>query len=419
MSKEGIDFVVCKLCSREFQKITNTHLGKYHSLSMKEYKKKFPKALTEIERLKVVRVKKVKGKSYEEIYGVEKANEIKKKRSKTLINTYKNNESLRSRKSVKMRRHSEKKKKEKGLKKSVCKFCGKKFWYDPKYNKGVYHNILCKNKDQRNISLKIWKTTRKDERTIKMKLIHEKGRVCEKCGKKFKRDGDLCLHHLTYDYYTSDPKNFALLCKSCHVKLHNKFRREEQNFMGLDQVKKVIYSLLKALKIPVGDPNFKDTPGRVARMYMELCSGLFLDIKKEIIDILSTVFPSENDEMIIYEGETVGMCPHHLLPVLYSYNIGIVPRKHVVGASKPQRLVELFCSVPDLQENITTKIKDSLLEILKPQGVFVLVKGKHLCMRIRGVKSNSSEVITSAIGGCFVKPEVRAEFLSLVRKDGN
>lgn len=248
----------------------------------------------------------------------------------------------------------------------------------------------------------------------KANVIEKRGRICEKCGGEFKKDGDLCLHHLTYDYYSSDPSQFVLLCKSCHVKLHNKIRREEQTFMGVDGIKKAVYQILKTLKISVDDPNFKDTPSRVARVFTELCSGLFIDCKKEVKEILSTVFPSENDEMIIYKGEAIGMCPHHLLPVFYQYYIGIIPKGYVVGASKPQRLVELFCSTPDLQEDITVKIKNTLLEVLKPQGIFVLLKGEHLCMKIRGVKTSSSKLTTSAIGGVFEEEKVKTEFLSLI-----
>jgi len=343
--KEEVDFVVCRLCQKRFKEITNTHLGKFHGITVKEYMGKFPDAPIETEQTKKLKNQNTRGKTYEKIYGKKRAKQIKRRGSKTLVITY-----------------------------------------------------------------------QKNDRTIKKKLVDERGLVCERCGKKCDCAGQLCSHHLSYDYYSSDLSNYILLCKSCHGKLHNKIRREEQKFAGMNMIKRAIHALLHSMKIPLDDPNFKETPQRVSRMYMELCSGLFLNFGAEVKDILSTVFPSQNDEMIIYKGETIGMCPHHLLPVLYKYYIGIIPNGFVLGASKPQRLVELFCSVPDLQENITSKVKDSLSSMLKPRGVFVLLKGEHMCMKIRGVKTNSSELVTSAIEGSFSEDEVRSEFLSLIKQ---
>jgi len=258
---------------------------------------------------------------------------------------------------------------------------------------------------------------RKTQKSIKSQIIDERGLACERCGKKVKKSKSLYLHHLSYEYYaTSNFSHYILLCKNCHVKLYNKIKEEEQKYAGDIKIVNATTSLLDSLHVPMDDPNFKDTPKRVARMYKELCFGLFLDIKKEIEEILSTVFPSDNDEMIIYEGRSVGMCPHHLLPVLYKFDIGIIPNGFVVGASKPQRIVDLFCSIPDIQEDITVKVKQVLQDTLHPKGIIVLMEGEHMCMRIRGVKSSNAIIKTSSLSGSFTKNSVRNEFLSLLPK---
>jgi len=414
--KDSINYIVCRLCQKKFKKITNTHLKKFHNMTMKEYMKKFPNSCIVSENLRGVYGDKTRGKTYEELYGEKKGKKLRKRKSKTLIKTYKENDQLKKDKGMTMKKYHEKKKRKRGFKKSTCKVCSKIYWYNPKDSGGIYCSIRCRDRDHKAVALDVWRTSRAHERTIKTRIIEERGKICEKCGGEVEKISGLCLHHITYDYYSSDFSNYLLLCKSCHTKLHNKLRRETQSFVGLNSIKRTVYELLKALKIPLDDPNFIDTPRRISRMYIELCSGLFIDFKKEIKNILSTMFPSANNKMIIYSGTTSGMCPHHLLPVIYEFHIGIIPKGYVIGASKPQRLVELYCSIPSLQEDITTNVMDMLTKMLKPEGVFVLLHGEHMCMRIRGVKSGSSKLITSAISGSFKQAAVRAEFLSLIKE---
>jgi len=415
---DRMDKVKCEICGKYFARITNTHLQKQHNISCKEYKEKFFDA--NFDPKGCDRGKYTRGKTYEELYGEDKSESIKKQRGETLKETYSKNPDLRKSRGQGQKRKAGKRKMKKGMKKSTCKVCKKVFWYSSKDNSGIYCSKKCNKIDQSNISKRIWKTSRKNERGIKLKIIDERGSFCEKCGKDFSSNPhSLCLHHLHYNYYTSsDLSQFILLCKSCHTKLHNKIRREQENYLGHTNIMKSIVSLLESLGVSLDDPNFKSTPQRVARMYTELCFGLFTDINKEMKDILSTVFPSSNDEMIIYEGESVGMCPHHLLPVLYRFYIGIIPNGFVVGASKPQRIVDLLSSIPDIQEDITVKVKKAIQDVIKPSGIIVFMEGKHMCMRIRGIKAPNAVVRTSSLAGSFTKNEVRNEFLTLISKQG-
>ena len=166
------------------------------------------------------------------------------------------------------------------------------------------------------------------------------------------------------------------------------------------------------------DENFKATPNRVANTYMELCSGLY---KQDVIElILKTTFPCDYDEMIaVTDIDTVGICPHHLMPVRYKIHVGYIPSEdgQVLGLSKIPRLVCLLAARPILQEQLTADIADIFEEHLQPLGVIVVVNGGHSCMQCRGIKQDNSQMITSAVRGIF-KDEgpPKQEFLSLVGK---
>lgn len=158
------------------------------------------------------------------------------------------------------------------------------------------------------------------------------------------------------------------------------------------------------------DPNYEDTPKRVARFYQEM-----FQLKRYTI----SVFPDNYKQMITLAHHIEWtLCPHHLLPVHLDISLAYIPSDAVIGVSKLARLIKNHFSEPILQEALTDSIADELMTRPKPPplGSAVLVYGTHDCMRIRGVHS-SGFIVTSAVRGVFLeKPEVRAEFLELVRR---
>lgn len=181
-----------------------------------------------------------------------------------------------------------------------------------------------------------------------------------------------------------------------------------------------VKQILKELKAPENDVNYKETPKRVARMYAWFFRGYSMDLEREVEKILSKTFPSTLDQMIVTHGNATSLCPHHLLPIYYTFDVGIVPKGYVLGASKTERLFKLLCSVPTLQEDLTDLVAEKLQSSLKPKGVMVLVKGEHNCMRARGIENRDSVLITSAVRGVFREPEAPGlnpvqEFLSICK----
>lgn len=187
-----------------------------------------------------------------------------------------------------------------------------------------------------------------------------------------------------------------------------------------DSVEQGMKDILEAMRIYGGidtnGPNFRETPVRIAKAYSEILGGMF-DGGLTVNDILRKTFPSKSDEMITVGPVQVwSMCPHHFLPVHMRVWISYVPNKKVLGLSKLARLTELISKRPALQEDTTAEIVNSLQKGLKPKGSACVIKGRHLCMEMRGVKKEAVTTTTS-LSGVFFKPEVRAEFLAGVRGD--
>lgn len=178
-----------------------------------------------------------------------------------------------------------------------------------------------------------------------------------------------------------------------------------------------VRTILYALGVDFADPNFKGTPERVARAYKEMCRGLWAN--KEIEELFTKTFPSTYDQMIVARDiSAVGLCPHHLLPVEYTIHVAYIPNGegNVIGISKLARLAKLLAARPVLQEQLTEDIAEQLQSNLAPDGVGVIVIGKHSCMGLRGVRDSRASIVTSIMLGAMRDySDTRAEFMKMVR----
>jgi len=181
----------------------------------------------------------------------------------------------------------------------------------------------------------------------------------------------------------------------------------------------ILKGLEKEFGLDIKNENFKGTPKRVARMYYEIFEGI--NAENELHNITETSFPSEYNGMIIAKNiECFSMCPHHFLPVEYIVNVGYIPDKKTVGLSKLSRVVELLAKRPELQEMFTEDISKTLERELKPLGVIVQVKGRHMCMAMRGEKQKNCWTYTSSIKGVFkTDPATKEEFALMIKNGGN
>ena len=175
---------------------------------------------------------------------------------------------------------------------------------------------------------------------------------------------------------------------------------------------------VRELLVAVGEdpdrPGLQDTPARVARAYTEIFGGLWQDP----YEILATTFDENHDELVLVKDIPMySTCEHHLVPFHGVAHVGYIPGAdgRVTGLSKIARLVEVFARRPQVQERLTRQIADSLNDVLKPQGVIVVIAAEHLCMAMRGIRKPGTTTVTSAVRGIFRESAAtRSEAMSLV-----
>ena len=158
----------------------------------------------------------------------------------------------------------------------------------------------------------------------------------------------------------------------------------------------------------------QETPARVARAYEEYFRGYAQDPEEMLRKTFEEI--AGYDEMIVLRGVRFeSHCEHHIAPIIGHAWVAYVPDGRVVGISKLARVVEAFAKRLQIQERLTAQVANTINDVLKPQGVGVVIKAQHHCMSTRGVQKHDSDLVTSRMLGCFRdNPMTRQEFLSMV-----
>ncbi|MDP4277642.1 MAG: GTP cyclohydrolase I FolE [Bacteroidota bacterium] len=156
------------------------------------------------------------------------------------------------------------------------------------------------------------------------------------------------------------------------------------------------------------------TPKRVAKSMQFLTYGYHVD-PAEILR--SAMFKEEYRQMVIVKDiDFYSMCEHHMLPFYGKAHVAYIPNNYITGLSKIARVVDVFARRLQLQERMTTEIKNCIQETLNPLGVMVVIEARHLCMQMRGAEKQNSITTTSDFTGVFQQAKTREEFISLIRK---
>jgi GTP cyclohydrolase I len=150
-------------------------------------------------------------------------------------------------------------------------------------------------------------------------------------------------------------------------------------------------------------------------MFAELLAGYSTD---PVALVNGAVFKVSYDEMVIVRDiEFYSMCEHHLLPFMGRVHVAYIPSGKVIGLSKIPRIVDMYARRLQVQERMTRQIADFIMDVLKPQGVAVVVEGLHLCTMMRGVKKHDARMTTSAMHGAFrANLATRQEFLDNISR---
>jgi GTP cyclohydrolase IA len=189
----------------------------------------------------------------------------------------------------------------------------------------------------------------------------------------------------------------------------------KENGIENELLEDAIRQLINAIGENPKREGLKFTPKRVARMYSELLSGYHADPKRMINGAL---FNITYDEMVLVRDiEFYSLCEHHILPFMGRVHVAYIPDGKVIGLSKIPRIVDMYSRRLQVQERMTRQIADFLRDLLKPQGVAVVVEAVHLCSMMRGVKKHDARMTTSAMHGAFrANLATRQEFLNNISR---
>ncbi len=413
--------IKCLLCSQKFRRITNTHLFKSHNITIKDYRKQFPNAPIDAPGLADERVAHLRDKSYQEVYGKQKSKKLKKTRSDDAARDWNSNpkRTLCKKKSQdKLRKIAAEKKlnppligrprKLENFGNSICNNCGEEFEYRKSDSDGLFCTTGC-----------YIEYSRRHSTNYRIKAFSYYPHCCDICKEGEKQGIRLIVHHKDENPLNNSVKNLQILCNPHHQMFHKEKAAKYRNKFSPPAIERGVRDILYGLKVDIRDDNFFDTPKRVARAYREILEGILPESEEELKNHLSKTFPSDSDQMITIKDVLCwSMCPHHLLPVKYNISIAYIPKGRVLGASKLPRLAILLAKRPVLQEQLSEDIAEFLRKHANPVGVAVYIVGEHLCMQMRGIKTQS-QMITSSLKGIFLKGTTkglaaRSEFMSLI-----
>lgn len=195
---------------------------------------------------------------------------------------------------------------------------------------------------------------------------------------------------------------------------------EMDGYSKIDQynqvlVKQVASSFEEIIRKIGEDPErdgLAKTPERAAKAMQFLTHGYDLDPANIL---RSALFTDDYRQMVIVKDiEIYSLCEHHLLPFFGKAHVAYIPNGRIVGLSKIPRVVDAFARRLQVQERLTTQIRDCIQETLNPLGVAVVVEARHLCMLMRGIQKQNSVATTSAFTGSFEDEKTRSEFIRLI-----
>lgn len=185
----------------------------------------------------------------------------------------------------------------------------------------------------------------------------------------------------------------------------------------MDKTEELQQHYLEILRLLGEDPTREGlvkTPLRVAKAMQALTKGYAMN-PKEVL--LSARFKENYNQMVIVKDiGFYSLCEHHMLPFYGKAHVAYIPNGYITGLSKIARVVDIFSHRLQVQERMTSQIKECIHEALSPLGVMVVVEAQHMCMQMRGVEKEGSVTTTSDFCGAFNQEKTRMEFLHLIGK---
>ena len=189
-----------------------------------------------------------------------------------------------------------------------------------------------------------------------------------------------------------------------------------QEFHEKPEVTEAIAASVKVALQQIGEDPEREglvkTPHRVGKALQFLTKGYQED--PEAI-LRSALFEEDYRQMVVVKDiDFYSLCEHHMLPFFGKVHVAYIPNGRITGLSKIARVVDVFARRLQVQERLTTQIKECIQNTLNPLGVMVVIEAEHLCMQMRGVQKQHAKTVTSDFTGAFTRQETREEFMKLI-----
>ena len=188
----------------------------------------------------------------------------------------------------------------------------------------------------------------------------------------------------------------------------NAFELDDETKIAL--IEQHFSSIMEVLGLDLGDDSLKDTPKRVAKMYVkEIFSGLNPANRP-----LPTLFKNQYQykQMLVERNIAVfSNCEHHFVPIVGKAHVAYISNGKVIGLSKLNRIVQYCSQRPQVQERLTMQIAEMLKEALETEDVAVIIDAHHHCVSSRGIRDVGSTTLTAEYSGQFLIAETKNEFL--------
>lgn len=183
--------------------------------------------------------------------------------------------------------------------------------------------------------------------------------------------------------------------------------------LKVELIEKKFEEILQVLGLDLTDDSLKDTPLRVAKMYVkEIFKGLD-PANKPSMSLFENKYHYK--QMLVEKDIRVNStCEHHFLPIYGKAHVAYISTGQVIGLSKINRIVEYYSKRPQVQERLTIQIANELKEALSTDDVAVLIDAKHMCVSSRGIQDHCSSTVTAEYCGKFNDPSIRQEFLKYI-----
>ena len=188
---------------------------------------------------------------------------------------------------------------------------------------------------------------------------------------------------------------------------------EESREKTIEGLMESCRNMLQLIGEDAGREGLVKTPERVARAILDTTAGY----REDPHAILrGAMFKEDYSQMVIVKDiDFYSLCEHHILPFFGKVHVAYIPNGYITGLSKIARVVDAYSRRLQIQERLTTQIKDCIQETLDPLGVMVVIEAEHMCMQMRGVQKQHSITTTSDFTGIFQESKTREEFMNLIK----